>query len=102
MRAYRVAMTPPYGPVIIVADTELQERSIADGVSLRIPRLSAATPPQGDAGAVNELAKLLVAAENPVLIADRAARTQAGVGYLVELAELLQAGVVNQWGRMNF
>ena len=102
MRAYKVAMTPPYGPVIIVADTELQERSIPEEVMLRIPKLAMVAPPQGDAGAVAELAKLLVAAENPVLIADRAARTQAGIGYLVELAELLQAPVINQWGRMNF
>ena len=102
MRAYKVAMTPPYGPVIIVADTELQERSIPEGVMLRIPKLTMVAPPQGDAGAVNEVAKLLVAAESPVLIADRAARTQAGVGYLVELAELLQAPVINQWARMNF
>jgi acetolactate synthase I/II/III large subunit len=102
MRAYKVAMTPPYGPVIIVADTELQERSIADGVMLRIPKLTMVAPPQGDPGAVAELARLLVAAENPVLVADRAARTQAGIGYLVELAELLQAPVINQWGRMNF
>jgi acetolactate synthase-1/2/3 large subunit len=102
MRAYKVAMTPPYGPVIIVADTELQERSIPEGVTLRIPKLAMVAPPQGDGGAVNELARLLVAAENPVLVADRAARTQAGVGYLVELAELLQAPVINQWARMNF
>jgi acetolactate synthase I/II/III large subunit len=102
MRAYKVAMTPPYGPVIIVADTELQERSIGDGVMLRIPKLAMVAPPQGDPGAVAELARLLVAAENPVLVADRAARTQAGIGYLVELAELLQAPVINQWGRMNF
>ena len=102
MRAFKVAMTPPYGPVIIVADTELQERSVPEGVMLRIPKLARVAPPQGDAGAVAELAKLLVAAESPVLVADRAARTQAGIGFLVELAELLHAPVINQWGRMNF
>ena len=26
VRAYKVAMTPPMGPVVLVADTELQER----------------------------------------------------------------------------
>jgi thiamine pyrophosphate-dependent acetolactate synthase large subunit-like protein len=102
IRAYKVAMTPPYGPVIIVADTELQERSVPEGAMLRIPKLTLVSPPQGDTGAVAELARLLVAAESPVLVADRAARTQAGIGYLVELAELLQAPVINQFGRMNF
>src|SRR5439155_21291794 len=46
--------------------------------------------------------RLLVAAENPVLVADRAARTPAGMRLLVELAETLQAPVINQAGRMNF
>src|SRR5207245_6118056 len=46
--------------------------------------------------------KLLVAAEHPVIVADRAARTPAGLASLVELAEALQAAVVDQGGRMNF
>src|SRR5262249_1975884 len=65
-------------------------------------RLTRATPPQGDSGAVAEAARLLVAAQNPVIIADRAARTQAGMKLLVELAETLQAPVIDQGGRMNF
>ncbi len=44
--------------------------------------------------AVSEVAKLLVAAENPVLLADRAVRTAEGMKLLVELAEVLQAPVV--------
>ena len=38
-----------------------------------------ATPPQGDSGAVAEAARLLVNAQNPVIVADRAARTPAGI-----------------------
>ena len=49
-----------------------------------------ATPPQGDSGAVAEAARLLVRAENPVIIADRAARTPAGLKLMIELAEALQ------------
>ena len=45
---------------------------------------------------------MLVAAENPVLVADRAARTPAGMKLLVDLAEALQAPVIDQWGRLNF
>ena len=33
VRAYKIAMTPPMMPVVIVADSELQERPIADGRS---------------------------------------------------------------------
>jgi thiamine pyrophosphate-dependent acetolactate synthase large subunit-like protein len=50
-----------------------------------------ATPPQGDSGAVAEAARLLVNAQNPVIVADRVARTPAGMALLIELAETLQA-----------
>src|SRR5205085_11731155 len=79
-----------------------QEDPIADDARLSIPKLTLAAPPQGESGAVAESARLLVAAENPVIIADRAARTPAGVRLLVELAEALQAPVIDQGARMNF
>jgi acetolactate synthase-1/2/3 large subunit len=60
------------------------------------------TPPQGDTGAVAEAARLLVNAQNPVIVADRAARTAAGLSHLIALAETLQAPVIDQRGRMNF
>jgi acetolactate synthase-1/2/3 large subunit len=102
VRAYTLANTPPMGPVLLVADSELQERPVAADFALRIPKVTASAPPQGDMSAVAEVAKLLVAAENPVIVADRAARTPAGLARLIELAEALQAAVVDQGGRMNF
>jgi thiamine pyrophosphate-dependent acetolactate synthase large subunit-like protein len=102
VRAYKIAMTPPMMPVVLVADSELQENPILDGAALRIPKLALAAPPQGDSGAVTEAARLLAAAENPVIIADRTARTPAGMARLIELAETLQAAVIDQSGRMNF
>ena len=111
VRAYKVAMTPWAGPVVLVADSELQERPIPDKHEPRIPKLTLAAPPQADSGAVAELARLLVDATNPVFVADRAARSQAGMERLVELAELVQASVVSTLpntmppigpGRMNF
>src|SRR5688572_19504897 len=104
VRAYKIAMTPPMMPVAIVIDGGLQEDPIPAEVTsrLRVPRLTVATPPQGDSGAVAEAARLLVNAANPVIVADRAARTPAGIARLVEMAEALQAPVVDQHGRMNF
>ena len=104
MRAYKIAMTPPMMPVLLVIDGGLQEDPISHEVTsrLRIPRLTLTSPPQGDSGAVAEAARLLVNAQNPVIVADRAARTPAGLTRLIELAETLQAPVVNQGGRMNF
>src|SRR6516162_1739390 len=102
VRAYKIAMTPPMMPVLLIADGELQENPIPDDLSLRIPKLALAAPPQGDSGAVAEAARLLVAADNPVIIADRAARTPVGLTRLIELAETLQAPVIDQMWRMNF
>ena len=102
VRAYKIAMTPPMMPVLLVADAELQERPVPEDAGLRIPKLTLAAPPQGDSGAVAEAARLLVAAENPVLVADRAARTPAGMALLIELAETLQAPVIDQAARLNF
>jgi acetolactate synthase I/II/III large subunit len=102
VRAYKVAMTPPTMPVVIVADGALQEDPIPSDLKIHIPKLTKDMPPVGDSGSVNEVARMLVAAENPVIIADRTARTPAGLACLVDLAEALQCSVVDQSGRMNF
>ena len=101
VRAYNISMTPPYEPIVIVADGALQEEPITEK-NLRIPKLVMSAPPQGDTGAVMEAAKLLVAAENPVIVAGRCARTAKGIDLMVELAELLQCRVQDQRLRMNF
>ena len=102
IRAYKIAMTPPMGPVMLVADSDLQESPVPKDGTLAIPRLTLATPPQGDSGSVAEAARLLVAAENPVIVAEHAARTPAGLALIIELAETLQAPVIDEAGRMNF
>src|SRR5690242_10084021 len=104
VRAYKIAMTPPYGPVMISLDAGLQQEPIRNhgGEKLYIPRYVPTAPAQGDGGAVKEAAKLLAGAERPVIVADRAARTPNGMKLLVQLAELLQAPVVDQFGRLNF
>jgi acetolactate synthase-1/2/3 large subunit len=103
VRGYKIAMTPPYGPVAISLDAGLQQEPIgAHGSGLYIPKFNMPSPPAGEMGAVKEAARLLVNAENPVIVADRSARTPEGVQLLVQLAELLQAPVVDQGNRMNF
>jgi acetolactate synthase I/II/III large subunit len=94
VRAYKIAMTPPQGPVILTLDVDLQEMGIKDRSKLKIPKLSLSSPPAGDPGAVAEAARLLVAAENPVILGGEAAGTENGQKLLIELAETLQAPVV--------
>ena len=57
------------------------------------PRLTMPSFPQGDAGAVREAARLLAAAERPLIRTGKLARTSAGWDGIIELAELLQAPV---------
>ena len=102
VRAYQIALTPPMAPVVMVLDGGLQEHPISKDERLAIPKLSMPAPPQGERGAVEQAALMLVAAEYPVLVADRLARTPNGMKLLVELAETLQAGVIDQGSRMNF
>jgi acetolactate synthase I/II/III large subunit len=98
VRAYKISVTLPMSPVVLVADGGLQEDPIPKDAALRIPKLTLASPPQGDSGSVAEAARLLVAAENPVIVAGRVGRTEAGAAHLSELAEALQAPVVGAGG----
>jgi acetolactate synthase I/II/III large subunit len=99
-RAYRLMMTPPMAPVLIVADSRIQK----DPITRRppIPKLVMPAPPAADLGSAREIARMLVAAENPRIQAGRAVRTQAGIGMMVELAELLQMPVTVGGDRVNF
>ena len=104
VRACQYTLTAPTAPVMITTDGDLQEDPIPPEVEkrLKIPVLKGIrSQPSGDISAVGVAAKMLVAAENPVIFAYRYARTEAAPGLLVQLAELLQAPVVDGRGRMN-
>lgn len=102
IRAYTMAMTPPLAPVLLSLDSELQENPIPNRAALSIPRIPQLSAPQGDSGAVAELAQQLVSAQNPVIVVERLARTPQGMMRLVELAEALQCPVIDAGGRSNF
>jgi acetolactate synthase-1/2/3 large subunit len=102
VRAYKIANTTPMAPVLVMADIDLQEDGIAYESELKIPALSPSVPSQGDTGALAEAAKMLVNANTPVILVDRAARDQEGVRRLIKFAETLNAPVVDLGSRMNF
>lgn len=103
VRGYALACAEPPGPVFLVADSKLQEDPLAEREArrLRIPKMTMPSQAAGDPNALRDAAKMLVAAENPVIIADRYARSQGGMDDLVRLAELLQAPVIDNRARMN-
>ena len=99
-RAYRLMMTPPMAPVLLVLDSRIQKDSLTRRPS--IPTLTLPAPPAADLGSVREIARRLVAAENPRVQAGRAVRTPNGLRLMVELAELLQMPVNVGGDRVNF
>jgi acetolactate synthase-1/2/3 large subunit len=102
VRAHKIAMTTPRGPVVIAVDQDLQEREIPAGAKFVVPQITTPIPPSADMATLQEIARLLVAAENPVILAGKM-RTGASMALLVELAEALQAPVVSRDGlRTNF
>ncbi|MGH9204332.1 MAG: thiamine pyrophosphate-binding protein, partial [Vicinamibacterales bacterium] len=92
MRGYRIAMTPPMGPVLLTVSAELQESFVERG-KVRIPELVIPAPPQGDANAVREAARLLVNAQTPLIQIAKMGRTPKAWDLLIELAETLRAPV---------
>ncbi|HEX3549090.1 MAG TPA: thiamine pyrophosphate-binding protein [Candidatus Elarobacter sp.] len=101
VRAYTAAVTPPMAPVLVALDGELQERPLEGRDGLRVPRFRRPSPPAGDPSALAAAAKLLVEARSPVIVADRAVRTQAGMDELVALAEAAGAPVLDLGSRLN-
>ena len=91
MRAYKIAMTPPMGPVVLTVAAELQESIVTN--EPRIPELVVPAPPQGESAAVREAARMLVASENPLIQIAKLGRTPKAWDLLIELAETLQAPV---------
>jgi len=102
MRGFRVATAPPQGPVYIALDAGLQED---EAVGVELPNWERLKPPSRvgpDPRALRDLATRLCAAERPLLVASYAGRDPEAFGQLVELSELLGAGVVDTGWRLNF
>ena len=90
LRAYRLCVTEPAGPVYVNFDMELQEEKLPQPYPLPdVSRYRPAALPQPDDGGRIETARLLVGAELPMLFTDRVGRNPQSVRKLVELAELL-------------
>jgi thiamine pyrophosphate-dependent acetolactate synthase large subunit-like protein len=101
MKASSMSMTPPFEPTIVIVDADLAEMPMED-TPLPMPKFAPVRPPIADPAALADVAKLLVNAQNPVLVVDRVAHSQAGMDNIVALAETLQIPVIDLVNRMNF
>ena len=90
-RACQLAMSAPKGPVFVSLPMEyLFDKMTKNAAAENVP----IPAPVADSAAIEELAALLAGAKNPLVITEEAGRDPAVVEKLVELAELLGAGVV--------
>ncbi len=88
--AYRQAMTPPCGPVVVVLNTRLQKQEYDPDLRLpeyRPPKIAGITALEAE-----RLAERLLDADNPHLTVGRL-RSEQGIAAAVELAELVGASV---------
>jgi len=103
LRAWRVAMTEPRGPVYVALDAALQEAPLETNLSpLDRARFPVPASPAADPHAVATAARWLVEAERPVVVADYVGRSAEAVAALIALAELLALPVVDRGSRFNF
>ena len=90
-RACRLAMAGPRGPVFVSLPMEyLFDKMTKDLASDK----GAAPPATADPKGIEELADMLAAAQNPVIVVEDSGRTVQAVNCLVEIAELLGCPVV--------
>ena len=103
LRAHRIAMTEPKGPVYVCLDTDVQEQKIAKPMIVPDARLFRA--PGGAAPnpeALRQAAQLLAGAQWPVIVAGELGRNPKALVALLDLAELLGAPVIDSDGRYAF
>jgi len=90
-RACQLAMGTPKGPVFVSLPMEyLFDKMTKNATAENVP----IPAPTADPAAIEDLATLLANAKNPIIITEEAGRDPSVVEKLVELAELLGAGVV--------
>lgn len=103
LRGYRIAMTEPRGPVYLNFDVEVQEEKLAQPMAVPdVRRFAPPAAPTADPAVLYEVARLLVHADWPVIMADNTGHNPAALAPLRELAELLGAGVIDAGGYFNF
>ncbi|MDW8359510.1 MAG: thiamine pyrophosphate-requiring protein [Candidatus Caldarchaeum sp.] len=103
LRAWKISLTEPKGPVYISLPREWSIQKSKDWVIPPVEDYSPPTPPQADAEALDKIADLLLKAEKPVIATRWLGKNPEAVKELVKLAELLSIPVNGAVGMyMNF
>ena len=100
-RAFQVANSEPCAPVYLTLGREaLMER--IDGIRLLPPsRYAPPVPSAADPRAVEEIARVLIAAERPLILASHSGRTRAGFEALARAAHVVAVPVIERREHLN-
>jgi acetolactate synthase-1/2/3 large subunit len=93
-RAFKVANSTPHGPVYLILPREVISKEIEEPRIVQPDKFSAAAESVPDDTVVKRIAKLLVEAKYPLLIASRLGRNPPAVSLLVKLAEAVASPVI--------
>ena len=96
-RALRLAMTEPRGPVYLSLPREVLAQSMGGRLVTAGGGCEPAAPAYPDPAALEEAARLLAKADNPLIVTLRAGRDVAAVPVLAEFAERFAMPVVEFW-----
>ncbi|MEV6984807.1 thiamine pyrophosphate-binding protein [Sphaerisporangium sp. NPDC051017] len=98
-RAFKIAATPPYGPVLVVLPADVMDAE-TDEDAVPTSFLDAASAPSQDA--VQEAARLLSGARHPIVIAGDGVHFSGAQDALARVAETLGAEVWGaDWSEVN-
>ena len=96
LRAWRIAQTPPQGPVYLCLDAGLQEEVMDLPVPVPdVARFRPASAPYADPRALEEAAERLVEAQYPRVVVESLGRHPAASALLCRLAERLAAPMID-------
>jgi acetolactate synthase-1/2/3 large subunit len=100
--AFRIAATEPCGPVYVSLPREVMAAKLKGGIFYSPTDFPPAVSAQGDSVALRAAAKLLIEADDPVIMVKSMGRHPESVAMLVTLAEKLAIPVVSVDTFMNF
>ena len=101
-QAFRTAFTEPCGPVYLSYPQEILTQEVDRATIPTLAPAAISSAGAADADSLNKAADILLAAENPLILAGYSSRYPESVALLVELAETLGAPVLSGLTRMNF
>jgi acetolactate synthase I/II/III large subunit len=94
-RALAIATSEPQGPVYLTLPREILAAPLGDNAPGERPLLTTASPPGADPEKLEQIAKLLAGAKQPLLITANAGRTARAAAAVTALAEQFAIPVVH-------